>query len=186
MLPSVSLSLISFARGKQSPQQVLRHRSLCDARMNMIFIRVNGGPERAMKCIRKRRKTYDKYRIVGATALDPQNKIKRIYSFECATAARGRRRGGESARKRRALGEGGGCNPSGNRPITSAPRAPCDFTIDIYERSYVVSKWKFTRPIMRIDNVALRPEVDRRPRVEPRSFAGYYNRICQSNVTIRD
>lgn len=41
-----------------------------------------------MKCIvQKHRKTYDKYRIVGATALDPQNKIKRIYSFECGARA---------------------------------------------------------------------------------------------------
>lgn len=87
-----------------------------------------------MKCVQKRRKTYDKYRIVGATALDPQNKIKRIYSFEWGT-------GREFVRKRCT-----GLQPFRKR-TNNFGSPPRDFTIDIYERSNV-PKWKFTRPIM--------------------------------------
>lgn len=55
-------------------------------------------------CPKTPKKTYGKYRIVGATALDPQNKIKRIYSF-------GRGRGGGQGRGE---GEGGGGKGGGH------------------------------------------------------------------------
>ena len=96
--------------------------------------------------VQKLWKTCDKYRIVGATALDPQNKIKRIYSFECSARC---------------------CNPSGNGPITSASPPPCDFTIDIYQ-TISRTKVEVYEADNAIDNVALRREVDRRPQVESR------------------
>lgn len=124
-----------------------------------------------MKCVRKRRKTYDKYRIVGATARDPQNKIKCIYSFECGT-----RRGA------RMKAERAGSQPYRKRTNNFDPPSPRDFTIDTYERSRV-PKWKFTRPIMRSIMSLFAREVDRRPQVKPRlaRARGYYNRICQSS-----
>jgi len=78
--------------------------------------------------VQKLWKTCDKYRIVGATALDPQNKIKRIYSFECSARC---------------------CNPSGNGPITSASPPPRVILRSTFTRRSHVPRWKFMRPIMR-------------------------------------
>lgn len=112
-----------------------------------------------MKCVaQKHRKTYDKYRIVGATALDPQNKIKRIYSFEY------------------------GCMGATTLPETDNFGSPAVWFYDQCLRTISRTEVEVYEADNTIDNVAFRREVDRRLQVKLRlAGPGYYNQICQSS-----